>query len=138
MGENGAGGGGPSLIWTEPSYQDGVVPAALTTAPGNRGGVVRSVPDISANADPFTGIAVGYLTFHNKSGKPPTYSQFPVGGTSESSPLVAGMVTAAQQGQAAAFGFADPALYRLAGTGALHDALPVTGATRGRGPRRGL
>jgi len=129
VGENGAGGGGPSLIWTEPSYQDGVVPAALTTAPGNRGGVVRSVPDISANADPFTGIAVGYLTFHNKSGKPPTYSQFPVGGTSESSPLVAGMVTAAQQGQAAAFGFADPALYRLAGTGAVHDAVPVTGAT---------
>ena len=40
------------------------------------------------------------------------------------------MVTAAQQGQPAAFGFADPALYQLAGTGALHDALPVTGAPR--------
>jgi subtilase family serine protease len=128
-GENGAGGGGPSLIWAEPAYQDSVVPAALATAPGNRGGTVRSVPDISANADPFTGIAVGYLTFHNKSGKPPTYSQFPVGGTSESSPLVAGMVTAAQQGRAAAFGFVNPALYRLAGTGALNDPLPVTSST---------
>ena len=128
-GENGAGGGGPSLIWAEPAYQDSVVPAALATAPGNRGGTVRSVPDISANADPFTGIAVGLLTFHNKSGKPPTYSQIPVGGTSESSPLVAGMVTAAQQGQAAAFGFVNPALYQLAGTSALHDPLAVTGAT---------
>jgi subtilase family serine protease len=128
-GENGAGGGGPSLIWTEPAYQDSVVPTALATAPGNRGGTVRSVPDISANADPFTGIAVGYLTFHNKSGKPPTYSQIPVGGTSESSPLVAGMVTAAQQGRAAAFGFVNPALYQLAGTSALNDPLPVTSST---------
>jgi len=128
-GENGAGGGGPSLIWAEPAYQDSVVPAALATAPGNRGGTVRSVPDISANADPFTGIAVGLLTFHNKSGKPPTYSQIAVGGTSESSPLVAGMVTAAQQGEPAAFGFVNPALYQLAGTSALHDPLAVTSST---------
>lgn len=47
------------------------MPAALATPPGNRGGMVRSVPDISADADPFTGFAVGYLTFHNKSGRPP-------------------------------------------------------------------
>ncbi len=129
LGENGAAGGGPSLIWSEPAYQDSVVPTALATPPGNRGGTVRSVPDISADADPFTGFAVGYLTFHNKSGKPPTYSQFPVGGTSVSSPLVAGMVAAAQQGQPAAFGFTNPALYQLAGTGALHDTLPLTSSS---------
>jgi len=41
--------------------------------------------------DPFTGFAVGYLTFHKKSGRPPTYSQIPVGGTSESAPLFAGI-----------------------------------------------
>ncbi len=104
LGEYGAAGGGPSLLWAEPSYQDGVVPTALVTPPGNRGGTVRSVPDISADADPFTGAAVGYLTFHNKSGRPPTYSQFPIGGTSESAPLVAGMVAAAQQGQPARSG----------------------------------
>jgi subtilase family serine protease len=126
LGEDGAAGGGPSLIWTEPAYQDSVVPAALTVPPGNRGGAVRSVPDISADADPFTGFAVGYLTFHKKHHKPPTYSQFPVGGTSVSSPLVAGMVTAAQQGQAASFGFVNPALYQLAGSSALNDTLPVT------------
>jgi subtilase family serine protease len=125
LGESGAAGGGPSLLWTEPAYQDSVVPAALTVPPGNRGGAVRSVPDISADADPFTGFAVGYLTFHKKHHKPPTYSQFPVGGTSESAPLVAGMVSAAQQGQATSFGFVNPALYQLAGSSALNDTLPV-------------
>ena len=131
LGEYGAAGGGPSLIWAEPSYQDGVVPTALVTPPGNRGGTVRSVPDISADADPFTGAAVGYLTFHNKSGKPPTYGQFPVGGTSESAPLVAGLVTAAQQGQPAAFGFVNPVLYKLYQTdaSALHDTLPLTSSS---------
>ncbi len=129
LGEYGAAGGGPSLLWAEPSYQDGVVPANLATAPGNRGGTVRSVPDIGADADPFTGAAVGYLTFHNKSGKPPTYGQFPIGGTSEAAPLVAGMVTAAQQGQPASFGLISPALYQLAGSSALHDSLPLTSSS---------
>ena len=129
LGEFGAAGGGPSLLWSEPSYQDGVVPAALATAPGDRGGAVRSVPDISADADPFTGAAVGVLTFHNKSGKPPTYGQFPVGGTSEAAPLVAGMVAAAQQGQPSSFGLVNPALYQLSGTSALHDALPLTSSS---------
>ena len=57
---------------------------------------------------------MGVLTFHNKSGKPPTYSQFPVGGTSEAAPPVAGLVTAAQQGQPASFGLVNLALYQLA------------------------
>jgi subtilase family serine protease len=131
LGEYGAAGGGPSLLWTEPSYQDGVVPTALVTPPGDRGGTVRSVPDISADADPFTGVSVGYLIFHNKSGKPPTYSQFPVGGTSVSSPLVAGLVAAAQQGQPASFGFLNPVLYQLyqADPSALHDTLPLSSSS---------
>jgi subtilase family serine protease len=106
-----------------------VVPAALSQAPGNRPGAVRSAPDIAADADPFTGFAVGVLTFHNKKHKPPTYGQFDVGGTSLAAPLVAGMVTAAQQGQAAPFGFLNPVLYQLAGSSALHDALPLTAAS---------
>ena len=131
LGEYAAAGGGPSLIWAEPSYQDGVVPTALATAPGNRGGTIRSVPDISADADPFTGAAVGVLTFHRKSGKPPTYGQFPVGGTSEAAPLVAGLVTAAQQGQPASFGFINPVLYQLyqSDRGALHDTLPLSSSS---------
>jgi len=123
FGEDGAAGGGPSLLWTEPSYQDSVVPSSLTQVAGDRGGPVRSVPDISADADAFTGFATGLLTFHGS--KPPTYSETPVGGTSLAAPLVAGMVTAAQQGQSTPFGFINPALYSLAGTAAVHDTLPL-------------
>lgn len=123
-GEFFAAGGGPSLLWKQPAYQQGVVPASMSTAPGNRGGPVRSAPDISADADPFTGLAVGLLTFHRK--KPPTFSEIAIGGTSLAAPLVAGIVTAAQQGQPVPFGFTDPAIYQLAGTRALFDPLPVT------------
>ena len=65
-GEQGASGGGPSLLWAQPGYQRGVVPAWLAKAPGNRPGAIRAVPDISADADPFTGMNVGLLTFDSK------------------------------------------------------------------------
>jgi subtilase family serine protease len=113
--EDGASGGGPSVHWARPAYQRGVVPKSL--------GTTRSAPDISADADPFTGINVGLL---NLKGKQPVFFQESIGGTSESSPLVAGMVTAAQQGQRAPFGFIDPAIYRLHGTSAFFDTLPLT------------
>ena len=128
LGEQGATGGGPSLLWAQPGYQKGVVPANLARAPGNRGGSVRSAPDIAADADPFTGMAVGLLNEVSPN-KPLVYVQILVGGTSESSPLVAGIVAAAQQGQRRSFGFIDPVLYRLAGTRALHDVLPITSHT---------
>jgi subtilase family serine protease len=127
LGEQGASGGGPSLLWKEPSYQKGVVPAALATAAGNRGGQVRSVPDISADADPFTGFNVGLLEF--RKGKAPKYLEEAFGGTSVASPLVAGMVTAAQQGQPGSFGLVSPALYGLAGTSAFFDATPLTASS---------
>jgi hypothetical protein len=39
------------------------------------------------------------------------------------------MVIAAQQGQSGPFGFVNPALYKLAGTSAVFDALPLTTAS---------
>ena len=127
LGEQGAAGGGPSMLWKQPSYQLGVVPPALAKAPGNRGGDVRSVPDISADADPYTGMAVGLLIFNPKHPTaPPKFVEEDFGGTSVASPLVAGTVAAAQQGQAKQFGFINPALYRLAGTSAVFDTLPLT------------
>jgi subtilase family serine protease len=118
--EDGASGGGPSLVWRQPSYQKGVVPASMSAAPGgNRGGPVRSVPDISADADPNTGMLIGLI--QNKK-----FTLGDVGGTSLAAPLVAGMVTAAQQGQARPFGFLNPTFYKLAGTRAFDDALPLT------------
>src|SRR5579875_1792689 len=127
LGEQGAAGGGPSLLWKEPSYQKGVVPPSLTKVSGNRGtGPGRSDPDISADADPFTGIALGLLDFPK--GSKPVYTEIPIGGTSLASPLVAGIVTAAQQGQKSSFGFLNPALYKL-GSSAFHATLPVTRTT---------
>ena len=127
-GEQGAAGGGPSLLWAQPSYQRGVVPAWLAKAPGNRPGAVRAVPDISADADPFTGMNIGILTFDNK-GNPNGFIMGDIGGTSLASPLVAGMVAAAEQGQRHPFGFLNPALYRLAGTSAIHDTPRITSKT---------
>ena len=118
MSEDGASGGGPSVHWAQPRYQKGVVPASL--------GTTRSAPDLAADADPFTGINVGMLKFG--SGKP-TFFQESIGGTSESSPLVAGMVIAAQQGQKIPFGFINPAIYQLNGTKAFFDTLPLTASS---------
>jgi subtilase family serine protease len=121
--QDSAAGGGPSLVWQQPSYQKGVVPASMSAAPGgNRGAPVRSVPDISADADPNTGMLIGVI--QNKK-----LTLGDVGGTSLAAPLVAGIVTAAQQGQASPFGFLNPTFYKLAGTSALHDALPLTNSS---------
>ena len=128
QGEFAAAGGGPSILWAQPNDQKGVVPTSLATAPGNRGGLVRSVPDVSADADPFTGMLIGYLNFPKN--KAPQFAQEDIGGTSLASPLVAGMVTAAQQGQKP-FGLITPALYKLNGTSAVNDALPLTSASPG-------
>jgi subtilase family serine protease len=128
--ENGATSGGPSLIWRQPGYQHGVVPRALALVdPGSRLGLVRSEPDLAASADLYTGFATGIMTFPRH--KPAKFIEITVGGTSEASPLVAGIIADAQQGQHTAFGFTDPALYRLNGTPALHDILPSTSRTPG-------
>jgi subtilase family serine protease len=123
LGEAFAAGGGPSILWKQPAYQKHVVPPALAQAPGNRGGPVRSSPDISADADIVTGPALGLLDFATT---PPSYGQTVDGGTSAAAPLVAGMVIAAQQGQRTSFGFINPVLYRLAGTSAFFDPQPLT------------
>jgi subtilase family serine protease len=126
FGINGAAGGGPSTLWSQPSYQKGIVPKALATVAGNRSsGPVRSVPDISADADPYTGILL-LLQNLSSTGAVTGYVSEAIGGTSLASPLVAGIVAAAQQGQAKQFGFLDPALYKLAHTSAFNDALPIT------------
>ncbi len=130
-GEDGAASGGPSLIWAQPGYQRAAVPKALATAPGNRPGLVRSEPDMAADADLFTGFATGLLKFPKDTKKPPTFFKIPVGGTSMASPLVAGIVADAQQGQHEVFGFTDPVLYRLRHSSALRDMLPSTSSTPG-------
>jgi subtilase family serine protease len=129
QGEQGAAGGGASLLWKQPAYQQGVVPDSMAVAPGDRGGLVRAVPDISAIADPFTGMAVGMLSFDNQ-GNVSGYFEQSIGGTSLATPLVAGVLADAEQGSHA-FGFLNPALYKLAKQqpGAYHDVKPLTAAS---------
>jgi hypothetical protein len=103
-----------------------LVPAALSRVAGQTG-PYRSIPDISADADPATAMAVGVLS--SASGKKARYVLVSGGGTSEATPLIAGIVAAAQQGSKTPFGFLNPALYKLAGTKAPHDVLPFTAST---------
>jgi subtilase family serine protease len=126
QGEQSAAGGGASLLWRQPGYQRGVVPKAMTVTTGNRGGPVRTVPDISAVGDPFTGMTVGMLSFDGH-GNVSGYYEQPLGGTSLAAPLIAAIVADAEQG-AGAFGFINPALYHLAhaAPSVFHDAEPLT------------
>ena len=109
----GGAGGGVSHLFDEPSYQRGVVPAAL--ARSYDGTPQRVVPDVSLDADPYTGVLVGETD-------PTTgvYGELTYGGTSVASPLMAGLQAVAQ-GAGAPIGFANPVLYRLP-RGAYHDA----------------
>ncbi len=113
------GGGGTSRFFAEPRYQRGVVPRHLAARYGGRG---RVSPDISMVGDPTTGFAVGETqTLPNKQ---TIYDEARYGGTSLSSPLMAGFMALADQRAGFAHGFVNPALYRQAGTKAVHDVKP--------------
>jgi subtilase family serine protease len=81
------GGGGQSMVEKIPSYQTTYISTYCKT--------YRCVPDLSFDADPYTGVYV-YDTFPVESGY---YEEWPewivVGGTSLSSPALAGIVNRA-------------------------------------------
>ena len=104
-------GGGVSRLFAEPQYQQGVVPSSVFTAQGRTG---RAVPDVAAVGDPNTGYLVGQTqTFPDGTVK---YSEYRLGGTSESSPLFAGIMALADQAAGTPHGFANPVLYANAGS----------------------
>jgi subtilase family serine protease len=124
-----AASGGTSLVYTQPAYQKGVVPASMSRVRvGNRTVTDRAVPDIAADADPDTGLLTGYIGSGTDS-HPGPYQTEVNGGTSLACPLIAGLIADAQQGQKSSLGFINPLIYRLAGTSAFYDVLPPAAST---------
>ena len=94
----GAGGGGVSVVFPLPSWQANAgVPASAaggSTTPG------RGVPDVAGNADPTT----GYLVVVDG-------QQQPIGGTSAVAPLWAGLIARLAQATGKTFGLLQPLIY---------------------------
>jgi subtilase family serine protease len=115
-------GGGASDVYGEPGYQKGVVPSSQSQ--NGTGHAGRAVPDVSADADFATGMLFGFMA-PPRNGKRTPYTTFTGDGTSQSTPLVAGIIADAEHGQRN-FGFLNPLLYSLSGSQAYHDVLPVS------------
>jgi subtilase family serine protease len=101
-----ASGGGFSHLFPRPAYQDGI--------PGI--GRNRGVPDVSADANPHTGMA---LAISEGGGK---YIIRNSGGTSAAAPLWAGLIALADQYAGRHLGFVNPAIYRIARSASYHRA----------------
>ncbi len=113
----GAGGYGSSSYEAEPAYQESVQSTGK-----------RTVPDVSFDADPDTGVAI-YDSYDNSSGP---WTQ--IGGTSLATPSWAGIIAVINQGRVATGGSTLngptqtlPALYSLSSSD-FHD---VTGTNNG-------
>ncbi|MFZ0666434.1 MAG: S53 family peptidase [Acidimicrobiales bacterium] len=129
---DGSSGGGVSSIYTQPFYQRGVVPASLSHALANgttSTKAMRVVPDVSALADPSTGMLVGE-TLLQPNGMTYAFSLSRIGGTSVACPTFAGIEADAQQAAGYPLGFANPVIYLRNGSSAFHD---VTDHPRGPG-----
>jgi subtilase family serine protease len=102
FGDNGpnplAGGGGKSVFFSRPYYQDGVK---------NVVGKSRGVPDIS-----MSGACNGAVDTYNSYGGIPA-GWYPTCGTSEATPLFSGVVALAAQVAGHSLGLVNPALYQL-------------------------
>jgi hypothetical protein len=125
----GVTGGGFSALWAEPSWQQAAAAPAQTSAVASGelscpaaagGGFCRGVPDISADADPYTGYII-YLTedvtdpqTHTTS---PELTATPWGGTSAAAPLWAAMtalINASPACNGHDLGALNPLLYQVA------------------------
>jgi subtilase family serine protease len=124
---DGSSGGGVSTVYREPWYQRWVVPNSLATdvPEGSTTTPMRVVPDVSALADPSTGMLVGETTL-NPSGSGSAFYLSRIGGTSVASPTFAGIEADAQQAAGYDLGFANPAIYLRHGSPAFHDVTEYT------------
>jgi subtilase family serine protease len=93
-----AGGGGKSVMFTRPAYQNGV---------RNIVGAVRAIPDVSMSAACDGAVDI-YQSFPGKAA-----GWYPTCGTSVGTPLFAGVVALAAQIAGHPLGLINPALYAL-------------------------
>jgi hypothetical protein len=115
---NGAGGGGVSSFWSQPSYQSGFALSQSSVTCGSGGTSCREVPDVSANANQDD----GYVIFYSGS-----WTSF--GGTSVAAPTWASLTALANASSSCAgteVGFANAALYRAAANHYVSDFNDVT------------
>ena len=105
----GATGGGVSALFPLPSYQNGKgIPSSLNPTNAFTPPVIsagRGVPDVSANASPFS----GYPIYCNGQWEA-------VGGTSASAPLIAGLIAQLNAKLGHNIGFINPTLYSKNGS----------------------
>lgn len=95
-----ASAGGYSSLFTRPSYQAGFARKQ------------RGVPDVAANADSATAMALEYSDHQLRSAQ----------GTSASTPLWAGVIALADQAAHRHLGFVNPAIYAIARSTSYHRA----------------
>jgi subtilase family serine protease len=98
-----AGGGGRSIIFAKPAYQDGVRSIV---------GSQRGVPDISMSGACDGGVDM-YQSFGGQ-----TPGWYVTCGTSEATPLMAGVIALADQLAGHPIGLINPALYKMSAAGA--------------------
>ncbi|MFD2420957.1 S53 family peptidase [Amycolatopsis pigmentata] len=110
-----ASGGGTSTVFPQPFYQNGVVPASFAGTPP-----MRTVPDVSASADPELNLFIG-VTQADRNGNL-AYTVENGGGTSLASPLFTGIEALLVQ-EHGPIGFANPALYARHGGENYHRIL---------------
>jgi subtilase family serine protease len=119
-------GGGTSYFEPQPSYQAGTVPDSMsqTLPDGTTSGTpMREVPDVSMDADPFTGMVIGETTLQPDGSY--AYARSVWGGTSLSTPLFAGFQALAEQAQGTPIGFANPVIYERYRAGVIKPIEPA-------------
>ncbi len=109
-------GGGVSILYLQPTWQKGIVPASLSTF---MNATDRVIPDVGMLADPYTGYIIGITS--SRSG---VYREEAIGGTSLATPLFSATIALAQQYAKKTFGSANALLYKASKKGAFTDIKP--------------
>lgn len=117
-----AGGGGVSRLFPLPQYQH-FVNAPRSANPGHRIG--RVVPDVGGLADPVTGLMIV---------GPSGNLEGPVGGTSATAPLWAGLIARINQALGRPVGFINTILYKFMASGVLRDVTTGNNGPYGASP----